>query len=280
MDEITFIIKTLERPGCLLRLVKSIYRYYPDSVVLIGDDSEVSCKEAVSKRYPDKNISVFELPHDCGLSFGRNFLVDKVQTKYFVLLDDDFVFDRFTDIEKALKVLEDQDMDILGGYFRNYPLFRTFVFMDYVKYPAKMLLQGAQEHNYIGYIEEQGDEVRVKYYTKRFPEFERVDLVHNFFIARTEVVRDQCRWDDSIKIHEHTPFFIHAKRQGLKVGFTNSMSVKHKPFRTMKYSNYRCRDYVKRWMKLYGFKRFVFTIDDDPEEVVFEIDETGHIKGT
>ena len=45
------------------------------------------CDQVLSleKKYADNNIAVFELPHDCGLSYGRNFLVDKVKTEYFRL---------------------------------------------------------------------------------------------------------------------------------------------------------------------------------------------------
>lgn len=266
MDDISFIIKTLERPYCLLRLVKSIYKYYPNARVLIADDSEVSCKRGVEKRFSDKKICVYELPHDCGLSYGRNFLVDKVQTKYFVLLDDDFVFDKKTDIRTGLKMLEEKGLDIAGGYFRNYPALGSFA--DCLKYLPKLIVHGIQRYNYLGFLEELGDEVRVKYYTKRFPDFERADIVHNFFIARTEAVRERCLWDETIKMHEHTPFFIKAKRQGLKVGFTRVMSVKHKPIRRKKYNQYRDRNYIRDWMKLYGFERFAFSYDDGEEKEI------------
>ena len=266
MEEITFVIKTLERPYCVLRLVKSILKYYPDAKILIADDSEQSCKKAIAKKYADNNIAVFELPHDCGLSYGRNFLVDKVKTEYFVLLDDDFVFDCHTDISAGLNVLKEKDLDIAGGYFRNYPK-RDFRF-DSLKYTARLLIRGVRKYNYIGFVAESPDEVSVKYYTNRFPAFERVDIVHNFFIAKTNVIRDRCRWDDAIKIHEHTPFFIKAKRQGLKVGFTDSMSVQHKPIRTKKYNQYRARNYIRDWMKLYGFKRFVFSYNDGEKKVI------------
>ena len=266
MDEVTFIIKTLDRPYCLNRLVKSIYRYYPDARILVGDDSEVSCKETIKKRYPDKKITVYELPHDCGISYGRNYLVKQVKTKYFVLLDDDFEFDRFTDIQIGLGILNEKELDIVGGYFREYPVIRSV--LDYPIYFVKTVFGAVRKYNYIGYIEEKAGEVRVKYYTKRFPEYEEADLVHNFFIARTDVIREKCLWDEPIKVHEHTLFFIKAKRKGLKVGFTGEMSVRHKPIRFSKYNRYRERNYIKEWMKLYGFQRFVSITDDGEEKAI------------
>lgn len=254
MNDVTFVIKTLERPYCLLRLVKSIFRYYPDAEILIGDDSKVSCRKKLMYRYKHSTITVYELPHDCGISYGRNELVRKVKTPYFVLLDDDFVFDKKTDIESGLKILQDRDLDICDGYFRNYPVFPGG--WDSFRYLMRRILRSPQDYNYLGFIEERGEEVRVRYYSNRFPDFEQADIVHNFFIAKTSVIRERCLWDNAIKIHEHTPFFIKAKRAGLKVGFTNCMSVQHKPIRFKKYNQYRDRDFIRRWMKLYGFKRF------------------------
>ena len=105
MNDITFIVKTFERFYCIKRLVKSIFKYYPDANILIADDSEVSCKTYFYKKYGDGNITVYELEKDCGLSYGRNFLLERVKTKYFVLLDDDFVFDKRTNIEVAPSII-------------------------------------------------------------------------------------------------------------------------------------------------------------------------------
>ena len=55
MEDITFIIKTFERVECVNRLVKSILVMYPDAIILIGDDSRVSCNVFFEKNYPKKN---------------------------------------------------------------------------------------------------------------------------------------------------------------------------------------------------------------------------------
>ncbi|MBR3246141.1 MAG: glycosyltransferase [Parasporobacterium sp.] len=266
MDEITFIIKTLERPHCLVRLIRSILSYYSEAKILIGDDSEHSCREMVEKRFPGMGITVLELQRDCGISYGRNELVKMVKTPYFVLLDDDFEFDKGTDLENGLCMLKDFDYDIVGGYFRNYPVIRSM--MGYLLYPVRLAYRGVQKRNYIGFIEEKGDKVKVRYYTKRFPERETVDIVHNFFIARTDVIRDRCLWDEPIKIHEHTPFFIKAKRQGLRVGFDGTMSVKHKSVKPRRYRQYRERNYIQAWMRLYGFHVFSYSTDDREEKTI------------
>lgn len=271
MDEVTFIIKTFERTYCLLRLVRSIFKYYPDAKVIIGDDSRKTCKSIIEKRYP--GITVYELPYDCGLSYGRNYLVDKVETEYFVLLDDDFVFDKKTDIRRGVEILKKEKLDILGGYFRNYPVYSSlpeFLFLSLPRFMIRILLERGNRYNYIGEIKDFGNTVRIHYYTNLFPAYKRVDICHNFFIARTSVVRDICRWEDEIKLHEHTLFFINAKRKNVKVGFTNEMSVKHKPIRNALYSKYRNRNFKDEGLRKYGIKVLITSMNGG-EETVREI---------
>ena len=47
MDEVTIIIKTLDRCDCLINLLDSIFKKYPKIRVLVGDDSEISSKEKI-----------------------------------------------------------------------------------------------------------------------------------------------------------------------------------------------------------------------------------------
>lgn len=273
-ERVTFIIKTLERPQCLYRLVKSIFKYYPGAKILIGDDSEISCKAEIEKRYPKEDIHVFELPHDCGVSYGRNYLVQRVKTPFFVLLDDDFEFDENTNIQKGLEMLKKYDVDILGGYFRNYHQINSP--FDIIKFIIKFLIgRIPANYNYLGYItyNKNTAEIYFKYYTDRFPEFERADIVHNFFIAKTDVILSRNLWDESLKIHEHTPFFLKAKLNGLRVAFTNCMSVKHKPLRTKKYNTFRNRDFGQEWMKLYKLRKCVFTYNDRKSFTLFTNDD-------
>lgn len=266
MEEITFVVKTFERPNCLLRLVKSIYKYYSDAIVIIGDDSKNSAKKTIEKRYRQKKISFFELPYDCGISYGRNYLVRKVETKYFVLLDDDYVFDKFTEIEKGLNIIKNKQLDLLGGFFRNYPVIHSFI--EYPRWLMTSVFAKEQKKNYIGSIEENDDEVIVRYYTEEFPKYQDVDIIHNFFIARRDAILDNCMWDESIKVNEHTPFFIRAKRCGLKVGFSAELSILHKPVCFKKYIEFRDRNYVKEWMTLYGFKHYVSIVNEHKEAEV------------
>lgn len=269
MKDITFIIKTFERFRCVKRLVKSIYDKYPDANVLIADDSEKSCKEYFMNTYTDKNIRVYEIEKDSGLSIGRNYLLDRVRTRYFVLLDDDFVFDNKTDIVKGLTILKENDLDILGGYFRNYSSVNGW--FGALKVLIQEVIRFELPNNYIGNLnyDETSGTLFADYRIYDFPEYVRTDITHNFFIAKTEVIREKNRWDDELKLQEHTAFFLKAKLNGIKVGFSNLISVKHKPERLKKYNSYRNRNFVQLFMKKYNIKKIVATYDGNEQVVTY-----------
>ena len=269
MKDITFIVKTFERPYCIKRLVKSVVKKYPDARILIADDSEKTCKNYFEHSKWSKNVQVYELPHDCGLSKGRNYLVDKVETRYFVLLDDDFIFDDRTDILRALEILKVKDLDILGGYFRNYKA----ITINFLKYPyilLRILFKCEKPFNYLGTIEEDtaNKTLTVNYIEHQFPKYTDSDIVHNFFIAKTDVVKLRNRWDEDLKLQEHTAFFYTAKKNGLKVGFSNEFSVQHRPIRVYKYRSFRKRNFIKVFMEKNDFLKIISKYDNREIKII------------
>ena len=257
IDDYTIIIKTFERFQCIKRLVATVLKVYPNACILIGDDSQTSCKRYFEKHFPNANLKVFELPKDCGLSYGRNYLLDHVETKYFILCDDDFMFDDMTDLESGLQLLNQNQLDIIGGYFRNYSCIRKV--SDNFKVLVQEIFHLERLYNYIGSIvlDENNRILYAEYITNEFPDFTLTDITHNFFIGRTKIIRETNRWDDELKVHEHTAFFLKAKQNNLRVGFTNKMSVRHKPIRSQLYSSYRNRDFFQVFLRKYKIKRFV-----------------------
>ena len=232
---------------------------YPDAIIFIGDDGEISCKDYFKNHFSEYNINVFDLPNDSGLSFGRNYLLDRVKTDYFVLLDDDVVFDKMTDLEAGLSILKRENLDIIGGYFRNNSI--VYKYTDNIKVLIREIFRLEKPYNYIGNLH--FDAVKKVLYvnlkTKEFPDFTITDITHNFFIGRTKIIREKNRWDDELKINEHTAFFLNGKKVGLRVGFTNKMSVIHKPIRTKKYLELRSRDFFQLFMKKYNINKTVFS---------------------
>ena len=126
-ENVTVVIKTMLRPKSLERLVASVLKFYPNIQILIGDDGEPSCEEYIMNRFKGKNnIHYYNLPHDSGLSYGRNFLLNKVETEYFLLCDDDFVIDKTLKFDQLIHIIEEKNIDILGGYLKNYKIVKSF----------------------------------------------------------------------------------------------------------------------------------------------------------
>ncbi len=271
MDEVTIIVKTLDRYNCLVNFLSSVFKKYPKIRVLVGDDSEISSKEKVIKKFGKYNLQYFDLEKDCGLSAGRNFLLDKVETKYFVLADDDFVFDKKTNLEKALQILQEKKLDIIGGYIRNYKIIQNNFdkFLVFIEKIVKYELPT----NYIGELNKEGNIFYADYKIKSFPEYIETDLVLNFFLAKTEEIKKMGGWDNDLKLQEHTEFFYRTKLNNLKIGFTNKLSVQHHPVRLKTYANKRARNYSKMFMDKYGIEKIIANYDDKRGQVITKIED-------
>ena len=266
MDEVTIIIKTLDRCDCLINLLDSIFKKYPKIRVLVGDDSEISSKERILSKFNQYNLQYYNLEKDCGLSAGRNFLLNKIQTKYFVLADDDFVFDQKTNLERAVQILEEKKLDIIGGYIRNYKIVKSNWDRPFVL--IQKILKYELPTNYIGTLKMEGNTFYADYTVHSFPEFAETDLVLNFFLAKTERIKEIHGWDPKLKLQEHTEFFYRVKLNNLKVGFTNELSVQHHPVKLKKYSEKRNRNYTNVFMDKYAIDKIVANYDDNRGQVI------------
>jgi len=181
-DRVTVLIKTFERPVLLRRLVSSIRRMYPTVPVIVVDDSrEPTC-------LPD--VQTIALPFDQGVSAGRQAGLDRVQTAYVMVLDDDFVFYRGTRIERAVDVLDRQPrVDLVGGQlidlpylrFREPPLGRIFATSATPREPIGSTIDGLPV----------------------------CDKVANFYVARTESIR-RVGWTPALRRLDHADFFTRA----------------------------------------------------------------------
>jgi glycosyltransferase involved in cell wall biosynthesis len=182
-EHLTAVIKTFERPRVLRRLLTSIKRFFPHLKVIVVDDS----------RNPDKldGVETIVMPYDSGISAGRNEALGRVITRYVLILDDDFVFTRETDLETTLEIMERQPaIDILGGNVVDLPFYRT------VDYTGVQVFSPAKEPT--------------------LPEGSRIgdlpvlDKVANFFVARAARLR-LVPWDPELKRMEHADFFTRAR---------------------------------------------------------------------
>lgn len=204
-SEVSIIIKTFERPQSLERLLKSILSSSASGCrILVADDS---WRRNTSELIKYEGIDYYKLPYDSGLSYGRNYLVDRVATPYCVLLDDDLEFTRDTRLEILLEIVKHRGFDLAAG-------------------EGNLLVRGKP-----GYANMQVRDQNLtvepgaapRAYFNGLPVY---DLVNNFFLARTETLKD-IRWDDRFKIYgEHNDFFLRYSAK-YRVTYTDKVVIDH-----------------------------------------------------
>ena len=186
--QVTIIIKSFMRPRALRALVRSIRSFYPNITVLAADDGDA----------PERPPGVdgwFELPYDVGVSAGRNFLLDRVETEFTTISDDDWIFTRRTRIEATLDAFERcGQLDLVAG--------RSLTAEDGELIPD----------TYYGIFYFEGENL-VQHFGRRrrmLAGFSIYDFVPNVFVARTAALR-QVRWDERLKTEDHMEFFWRFK---------------------------------------------------------------------
>lgn len=240
MNDVTLIISTFERPDALRACLTSIRKFYGDLPILIADDSSEALKMA------RKNVKYYKLPFDMGLSYKRNFLVRLVETKYVIILDDDFIFTEDTNLERLRENIEKHDLDILAGGVTN---------------------KDKHLHYYRGLFE---IEDNILYYREgdkgMVGDVTLYDLVLNFFISKTEFLRENP-WDNRLKIAEHTPFFLSIKDKA-RVGYIDGVVVENSRAEySGNYNRFRKRasDFTHIWMSEFDIEK---TISFDGREFI------------
>ncbi|XP_059101204.1 beta-1,4 N-acetylgalactosaminyltransferase 1 isoform X2 [Peromyscus eremicus] len=200
--------KTFLRYDRLRALIASIRRFYPTVTIVIADDSDKP------ERISDPHVEHYLMPFGKGWFAGRNLAVSQVTTKYVLWVDDDFVFTARTRLEKLVDVLERTPLDLVGGAVREISGFST---------TYRQLL--SVEPGAPGL----GDCLRQKrgfhHELVGFPSCVVTDGVVNFFLARTDKVRE-VGFDPRLNRVAHLEFFLDGLGS-LRVGSCSDVVVDH-----------------------------------------------------
>ena len=237
--DITIIVKTFERPDAIRRLLDSIKAHAPGVPVIVADDSRAPKPE------PDADGWLC-MPYDSGVSRGRNKALCLVETQYFVLCDDDFVFTDRSDLQMLRAELLRGSYDILGGHIVQVPE------QDVAKNPSWYTLDTA------GHVLSR--DTRTGKYAKTNHTSLRCDFIRNFFIARTASVRRIGGWHDDLKTGEHLPFFLRAQEFGLSVGYTDTISVAHEHIEASDeyvHMRRRAKAFCDKWLDGVGITKVI-----------------------
>jgi glycosyltransferase involved in cell wall biosynthesis len=212
-NKIAIILTTLYRDDCLYKTIDSIKNVWQDNWKLIILD-----QDATKQKEEDFwNYNYYSLPNQCGLSYARNFGVQKAHEhycKYSIITADSI---QFTDSMKQIS--------ILLPYLSRYSLIglnminRAEWECDLELIPnLKFKLYPIDKHPWKSLYIEDGKMLNL------WP----CDITRNFFIASTESLL-KSPWDNNLLLCEHEDWFYRYKQSGFKVVCTRLCSGHYKP---------------------------------------------------
>ncbi len=160
-----------------------------------------ACVKSLSEFFPPVNIIEVS---DENLSRARNTGLMKVTTPYVLFGDDDFVYTRYSNLDALVSLMD--IADIAGGKVAD-------------------LMYSGNFHRAQGAIHYMP--IARQFLDHKGVFYETCDFIPNFFLAKTEVVKD-ILWDESLRIeYEHIDFFLSAQEKGARVVFIPDCLVEH-----------------------------------------------------
>ena len=230
---VTLVVKHMSayRKEHMSKLHASIRRWFPQVHVIVGDDTYDDTTPPPSwASHPQTTLVA--LPNDCGLALGRNILVQMTKTRYVVILEDDFVFTRTTELQVMFTTLENNPtVAVVGG--------------------------GLEDKKTVGTFQSYGKDINVNnggdvFFTPSTVPFQgacrRVDIVYNFFMARTEKLR-AYPWNHKLKVGEHEAFFMQLWLQNQVVLECTNAKVFHNTTRSTSYKRTSHRYYMHEYAR-------------------------------
>ncbi|KAK1878151.1 Beta-14 N-acetylgalactosaminyltransferase 2 [Dissostichus eleginoides] len=208
-SQVTITTKTFLRYPELNRLLKSIRQFYKDIKVIIADDS------FKAEKITGDHTHHFIMPPGKGWFAGRNLAVSQVTTKYFLWVDDDFLFTELTKIEEMVRVMEaNPELDVLGGKVGGDQFYSSLIYEE-----------GDEMEGGCMYRKSRGKFQSLPGY----PQCSLVSGVVNFFLARTNAVQ-RVRFDPKLKRVAHSEFFMDGLGS-LMVATCGHVSIGHQKAR-------------------------------------------------
>jgi GT2 family glycosyltransferase len=240
VNEVTVVVKTFQRPDALRRLLASIRGFYPEIPIVVVDDSEQPLDPV-----PPEITRYRHFPFDSlGVSAGRNAAVGEVETEYALICDDDMVFGRKTDVKKMLRTLQTTRFDLVSCMWMDHEPWRS-IRRGFRRYEGTLeIADGTLVHHY-GATRGGIDELPV------------FDIVHQFFVAPTALLRANP-WDERFKVAgEHVAFFLALKEHGALCTRLPDVVVYHYPALPPEYHPFRANTAadLKMLRETRGFER-------------------------
>lgn len=212
MNTIAILITTFLRDSTLYKTIQSIIDNNSGNYkILIADQGYRTDEKSITYDYFKSQIpcEIYYLPFDCGLSVGRNYLVNKANElgfKYCLVSSDSIQFTTKYNFEPIISLLDSDTNNAIFGFDLENSVCPWEFNMKVT--PNGILLTKSEES-----------------YNLNGVSFKRVDICRNIFIAKAEVLLKN-RWDDELKLAEHEKFFIDLKQINYKVFWTDAIKFK------------------------------------------------------
>jgi glycosyltransferase involved in cell wall biosynthesis len=185
----TVIVKTILRPKCCTRVVKSWKLRYPEAEIIVVDDGPPGRRPSLEGISGVRHIKT---EFDIGLSAGRNLGVAEAKNDLVFICDDDNACHWETDIAEASRQMERLGAVIVGV--------------------------GA------GSLDYRSDAGELRVFMNLTPQSPAIcDAVQNHFLARKDALP---AWNEKRKINNHADFFLMCKERGVVVAATPSITYR------------------------------------------------------
>jgi glycosyltransferase involved in cell wall biosynthesis len=138
-----------------------------------------------------EGVQLVTLPYDSGVSAGRNAGLERVRTKYVLMLDDDLVLYRRSALGPTVALMDRYpDIDLAGGRVLDLPFGLSVDYRRTPLFPTK-----AEPRIPLGTL------------IGGLPVY---DKVANFYVGRADRIR-QVGWEPKLKRLDHRDFFSRAR---------------------------------------------------------------------
>jgi hypothetical protein len=211
-NPIAVVMVTFLRDDMMMKIIPS-YLKYPLKLYLIDQNNIVNPKkEKLYAELRNKGHWIYNSDFDIGLSKARNIALDHVEEPIILLTEDDI--ELTSNPYNLLYYFDNLDVGIVGGL------------------PIRKPENIEERYNYELEIKD-----KILYYNRTG----KFDIVENFFLGRNKVFKD-VRYDNRLKLAEHTDFFLQLKQlDKWIINRTDNLTGNHYPIRTPEYNKYRTR---------------------------------------
>jgi hypothetical protein len=243
--KIAILITTFLRDNLLYKTLQTIVDNYPaDSVVLIADQGYANSEKDITIDYYKSQIPLeyYKIPFDSGLSYARNYLVQKaseMHIPYCLLMADSIQFLASYNFNPIIQFLElDGNRGLVGFDLED------------SKCKWEYLMEITSKGIQFSYSDKDTFFGNIK--------FTQVDICRNVFLAKTKTLLNL--WDEELKLAEHEVAFLEYKKRGCEVYWTDAYVFKRISGRNNEeYETYRKRfgDYKKLMQQKLGINGWI-----------------------